>query len=178
MQTLISEATIGFMLGVPFAVGVTLLMLVLPYRIFRDRAKLAGGVALASVPVLSVAAAFLAVAWLSALVTLPFAMMADCIEGQCIPYISEESRGVVANQLFLRLIAPPPLQHSCFAGEYEACAVAKAIAAHPSFRDGFPLPGWGGFLRASVLRTYGALLTGIALPVFISRRRTRESAAA
>ena len=178
MSTLVSEAILGLVFGVPIAVGLTLVVLVFPFRVFRGNPATARGVAVMLIPILSWCVAFLAIAWLSAQVILVFAMIADCVDGQCIPYISEDTRGVVANQLFLRLIAPPPLQQLCFGRDTGSCAVAQAIVAHPSFREDFPLLGWGGFLRATVLRTYGALLTGILLPAAIYRRGKHQRGAA
>ena len=178
MANLISEAIIGLIFGVPIAVGVTLVVLVLPFRILRGKPNFARGVAVALIPIFASGIAFLAIAWLTVQVTIPFAMIADCVNGKCIPYISEGLRSSVADQLFLRIVAPPPFQQRCFGGETEACAVVEAIFVHPAFGEGFASPGWGGFVRAGVLRSYGALLTGILLPMAISRRWNRERAAA
>jgi len=178
MSALVTEAVIGLIFGIPIAVGVTFVVMVLPFRQFRSNPASASAVATGLIPILSWAAAFLAIAWLSAQVILPFAMIADCVDGQCIPYVSEDMRGTVANELFLRLVAPPFLQQPCFGGESDACALVKAILTHPSFREDYSVLSWRGYLRATVLRTYGAFLTGILLPAAIRRRTKHQRGAA
>ncbi len=177
MQNFILTALTGFVLGIPFAVGTALFVLILPYRVLRKRARVWEGILLWSIPVISAAVAFFGLAWLSAQITILFVVVTECVERPCIPYMPEEIRGAAAHELYLRLIAPPPIQQSCFAGVREACAVADAIVADPGFGDGFNVLTWSEYLRGSVFRTYGALIAGVFTTVFLSRRQARGATA-